>query len=216
MTKGKNIHVYTITLPERVWSSSLSDTEADIYHKNLTSQELVSISTYDMLKLKHLFLSYLKIIETTPKILNQESFRKKIEEQVLYAITRSLSIATNSHSSHSTRKTTQKVWDKLDVILKKVDDTLIPVHDLCLAAGVSERSLRRLFYDRYGVSPKTFVNWVRLNRVRSDLKKCTGKKSKIADIANSHGYWHMGQFAADYKKLFGELPSTTLNKTCKR
>ena len=34
----------------------------------------------------------------------------------------------------------------------------------------------------------------------------------IRDIANRYGFWHMGQFAADYKKLFGELPSKTLKQ----
>ena len=32
----------------------------------------------------------------------------------------------------------------------------------------------------------------------------------VVDIANAWGFWHSGQFAADYKQLFGELPSTTL------
>ncbi len=27
------------------------------------------------------------------------------------------------------------------------------------------------------------------------------------------GFWHMGQFAKDYRHYFGELPSVTLKKT---
>lgn len=33
-----------------------------------------------------------------------------------------------------------------------------------------------------------------------------------ADVANNWGFWHMGRFAADYRKFFGELPSETLQK----
>jgi len=29
-------------------------------------------------------------------------------------------------------------------------------------------------------------------------------------VANAWGFWHMGQFARDYRRLFGELPSDTL------
>ncbi|MCK5375915.1 MAG: helix-turn-helix domain-containing protein, partial [Acidobacteria bacterium] len=32
----------------------------------------------------------------------------------------------------------------------------------------------------------------------------------VTDVANNWGFWHMGQFAADYRKMFGELPSQTL------
>lgn len=28
----------------------------------------------------------------------------------------------------------------------------------------------------------------------------------------SHGYWHMSQFASDYRRMFGELPSDTLKQ----
>ena len=34
MTKGENIHVYTITFPETVRSSSLSEQEAEAYNRN--------------------------------------------------------------------------------------------------------------------------------------------------------------------------------------
>ncbi|NOR23809.1 MAG: helix-turn-helix domain-containing protein [Desulforhopalus sp.] len=35
---------------------------------------------------------------------------------------------------------------------------------------------------------------------------------KVIDVSNVWGFWHMGQFAADYRNLFGELPSETLQK----
>ena len=32
----------------------------------------------------------------------------------------------------------------------------------------------------------------------------------VAEVASRWGFWHMGQLAADYRQLFGELPSETL------
>jgi hypothetical protein len=32
-------------------------------------------------------------------------------------------------------------------------------------------------------------------------------------VALRKGYWHMSQFAADYRRLFGELPSSTLHRS---
>jgi len=49
---------------------------------------------------------------------------------------------------------------------------------------------------------------VRLNGVRRQLGR-VAPDIPITDVANSWGYWHMGQFAADYRKHFGELPSVT-------
>lgn len=81
--------------------------------------------------------------------------------------------------------------------------------ELCHIAGVDERTLRNIFYEQFLLSPMKYIKYHRLNSVRSALKEMAAHKRLIADIANDNGFWHMGQFAKDYKKLFGELPSET-------
>lgn len=81
--------------------------------------------------------------------------------------------------------------------------------ELCHMSGASERTLRYAFIDRFGVTPKTFLMAHRLNGARRDLRAAEPTRS-IADIADDWGFWHMGQFAADYRQFFGELPSQAL------
>jgi AraC family ethanolamine operon transcriptional activator len=33
---------------------------------------------------------------------------------------------------------------------------------------------------------------------------------RIGDVAARWGFWHFSQFSADYRRMFGELPSETL------
>lgn len=94
-----------------------------------------------------------------------------------------------------------------DFIHAHTESTIL-VSELCTSLGVSERSLRYAFELTSGLSPKKYINHCRLNRVRSDLK--SGGFEKTIEVAHRYGYWHTGQFAADYLKLFGELPSKTL------
>ena len=86
------------------------------------------------------------------------------------------------------------------------------VQMICQAAGVSKRTLEYAFLERFGVSPKAFLQAFRLNGVYRELRRRDPSSTSIVDVANHWGFWHMGQFAADYRKLFGELPSETLRK----
>jgi len=86
----------------------------------------------------------------------------------------------------------------------------LSIGQLCADSGASWRTLSRGFQERFGVSPKVYFNRVRLGRVRSELLLGSTTCS-IADTGNKWGFWHMGQFAKDYHRMFGELPSETLN-----
>ena len=84
------------------------------------------------------------------------------------------------------------------------------VKTLCAATGISKRTLEYAFHEHVGMAPKSYINAVRLNGVHKQLRAGQPGRIRVADAANHWGFWHMGQFAADYRKLFGENPSTTL------
>ncbi len=86
------------------------------------------------------------------------------------------------------------------------------VADLCAAAGVSERTLEYAFRERFGLTPKAYLRAYRLNRVRTDLLRADWLATTVAGIANRWGFWHIGQFARDYRMMFGENPSATLRR----
>jgi AraC family ethanolamine operon transcriptional activator len=79
-------------------------------------------------------------------------------------------------------------------------------------AECSQRTLEKSFLKRFGVTPKKYIKRLRLARVYKGLRNFDVQDyESIIELAGIHGFWHMGQLAADYKRIYGELPSETLN-----
>ena len=98
------------------------------------------------------------------------------------------------------RKATEYIEDHpLDVV---------SVEALCRASACSLSTLERAFRDYFGIAPKQYLTIVRLSGVRRALLEPDSERS-IGDLASVWGFWHMSKFSADYKRLFGELPSAT-------
>ena len=85
------------------------------------------------------------------------------------------------------------------------------VFDLCREIDVSERTLHYAFQEVRGLSPMAYIQASRLNAVRQELKAASAGTATVREIAQRWGFWHNGEFAAAYRRLFGELPSQTLN-----
>jgi len=83
------------------------------------------------------------------------------------------------------------------------------IDDVRTVAGVSWRALDYAFREIFGVTPKQYLQATRLDGVRKELHR-RGPSARISDVANAWGFWHMGQFAADYNRQFCELPSETV------
>lgn len=96
-----------------------------------------------------------------------------------------------------------------EILLDNLDRPL-SILDLCQELHISERTLRYGFQECFGLGPATYLKIQRLNGVRRQLKASAGKGITVSAIALQWGFWHMGQFAKDYKKMFGECPSATL------
>ena len=83
------------------------------------------------------------------------------------------------------------------------------VKAICADCNIALRTLNRAFKERFGIGPKAYLKRQDLSAVRNDLLSSPAG-TQVSDIANQRGFWHMGQFAKDYRHLFGELPSQTI------
>jgi len=79
---------------------------------------------------------------------------------------------------------------------------------LCHYLGVGSRTLEYAFQDVLGMTAVAYLRALRLNYVRQDIKS-GGPQTSVLDIAARWGFWHPSHFSADYKRLFGDLPSET-------
>lgn len=86
------------------------------------------------------------------------------------------------------------------------------VDDLCAQLHVTRRTLQNHFQRVVGESPADFLKAVRLNACRRRMREASVATPTVQEIAAQWGFFHMGHFSADYKAMFGELPSQTLHR----
>ncbi len=98
-----------------------------------------------------------------------------------------------------------------DFMLAHLQEPLL-MEQLCQEVDVSERTLRYAFQDVFGLSPMAYFKTKKLNAVRQELKTGALNLASVHEIAQRWGFDHTGNLAADYRRLFGELPSQTLGQ----
>ena len=84
----------------------------------------------------------------------------------------------------------------------------VRIAELATRAGVSSRTVERAFL-RSGCTPLEYLHRVRLELSRRMLMQPSPGLT-VAEAATSAGFTHLGRFATEYRRHFGELPSQTL------
>ena len=98
----------------------------------------------------------------------------------------------------------------IDFIEARLDSPLT-FGEIVDAAGVPGRTLLKHFRDCHGTSPMRYLRKARLEKVRAALMRAEPDESVTA-IAMNWGFAHMGRFAVEYRRRFGESPSRTLRQ----
>jgi len=91
----------------------------------------------------------------------------------------------------------------------------LTIADLCQAVQTSERTLHSTFRERLGTTPKLLLKGLRLKAARRELLQ-GAPGTRITDVALNWGFLHFGWFSHDYRRCFGETPSDTLRRACRR
>ena len=97
--------------------------------------------------------------------------------------------------------------------IEEADWTELSPAVLCEVGGVGERTLQYAFRERFGLTPAAFLKARRLAVVRERLLRADAMEETVGDVSAALGFWHLGHFAADYRRLFSEAPSETLRRS---
>jgi AraC-like DNA-binding protein len=89
------------------------------------------------------------------------------------------------------------------------------ISELCLVAHVSERRLREAFTDEYDMPPTCYFRTWALEQAHRRLSHNDAHPETVTEVAVGLGFGHLGRFSGQYKKIYGESPSTTL-QACQR
>ena len=84
--------------------------------------------------------------------------------------------------------------------------------EICAAAGVSERTLRAACHAQLGMSPIRYLRSHRMQLARQALTASRPETTTVTAIATECGFFELGRFAMDYRKMFGETPGATLRR----
>jgi len=107
----------------------------------------------------------------------------------------------------------KRVVDRACALLREQADDPPTVLQVCAAIGASPRKLAYCFRDVLGTTPVRYQRTLRLNGARRELLGASRvPATSVQDAAARWGFWHLGGFAAEYRRHFGELPSQTLRR----
>ncbi len=150
-------------------------------------------------------------VHAEPQILDHPAVVTALEQDLLDGLLRTLCPGSPPAPLEVTHRR-QRGFELAIESIRSADLDDLNVADLCTQVGVSQRTLEYAFRERLGVSPMEFIRRLRLHGVRRALLAASRKDETVASIAMTFGFYQLGRFAADYRAVFGELPSVTLSR----
>lgn len=157
------------------------------------------------------FRGLLDSLSQDPSIADLTAIGYKIQEDIPLMLIELLASVTQKKEIKEPIARRRHAFNRAITFIHDNSQNPIMISRLCEESQVSWRTLDYVFKENFGISPKKYLMAVRLNGVRNALLKADSG-SKVVRIAHDWDYWHMGQFAKEYRDFFGELPSETLIK----
>jgi AraC-like DNA-binding protein len=150
-------------------------------------------------------------VTAVPEVFRAEQPRLALREALLQAAHALVAPKQDSEiRMPRSSKARRRIVVAADEYLRAHMDRPIYTEELCDALAVSASSLAEAFRAVFMVSPHRFLKLRRLGMVRAALQSRGGPAPLVKSVALAHGFWHLGQFAHDYRETYGEAPSETL------
>jgi AraC-like DNA-binding protein len=160
-------------------------------------------------ELRELHKAAIRAAEIRPGVLTDGAAAHGLEQQLIHALVDCLSAgpADEDKSAQPHRDVLTRFEDLLDM------QPFPRVAEICAMLGVSDRTLRSVCGEHLGISPTGYLRLRRMSLVHRAFWRGASDAASVSEVARRYGFRHLGRFAADYRDLFGELPSASLQRS---
>ena len=136
------------------------------------------------------------------------------EQEVVVAVAQAVEHIDTSDARHIGRPqfSRARVIGRTLALIEANEGRPLLIRDLCEATGVSERTLRNIFQEYFGVGPMRLLKVRQLREIRAALTEADSAHDTVARVAAAFGIWDFSLFARNYRALYGEAPSATLRR----
>jgi AraC-like DNA-binding protein len=193
----------------------LSTVSCTLLGHELTAEPITRVihpNTAHLNRLVGLHASARHLANATRDVLEHPEVSRALEHELIHAMVDCLAEDVESKI--------RRGWHHHTAIIKRFDDFLdanadAPLYlaDICAAVGASRRTLHLCCEEHLGMSPLRYLWLRRMHLARHALIRADPADTTVTQIAGAHGFWELGRFAVKYRRLFGEQPSATLNRS---
>jgi AraC-like DNA-binding protein len=173
-------------------------------------EQIITPPPLALARLQRLHAEAGRLAENAPGIIANTEAARGMEHALVHAMV--CCLRPRDHTENlSARRRHECIMRRFYTAISERFDEPVYIPELCAIVGVPERTLRMCCYESLGMGPKRYLLLRRMNMARRALRTAAG--TTVTDIAANFGFWNFGRFAAEYKALYGELPSTTLQSS---
>ncbi|MBN9563860.1 MAG: helix-turn-helix domain-containing protein [Alphaproteobacteria bacterium] len=138
-----------------------------------------------------------------------------LEQALTLAIAHCVADAPEPHGDAAWRRREITIR-RLRAFMTANADKALYIPEICEAIGVSDRTLRACCQDYFGMGPNRYLLLRRMHLAHQRLLAVGPGEATVTEIAMQYGFWELGRFAVEYRRIFGERPSATLRAPAAR
>jgi AraC-like DNA-binding protein len=159
-------------------------------------------------QLRDLHRAAMRMAEACAGALTDPQAAHGLEQQLLHALIECLSEEPEEETATGRRH--RDLVARFEDLL--VAQPFLPIAEICTALGVSDRALRECCKRHLGMRPSRYRRLRAMQQVHRALRSGASGAASVSEVARRHGFRGLGRLAANYRALYGELPSVTLWK----
>jgi AraC-like DNA-binding protein len=154
-----------------------------------------------------LYRAAMRTAEIRPGALADVEAAHGLEQQMIDALFKCLADVT-AEEEPLVAKRHRDILARFEQLLKVGPLRTLPA--MCADLGISQRLLWECCSAHLGMSPSDYGRRRGMQQVNRELRRGGRNMTTVSEIARRYGFRDLGRFAANYRAIYGELPSATL------